>query len=583
MNTAHIDDSDAEATPALAESSTRTAVRRGRGPPRRRALGRPPHRPPRARPQPAPARPGEDDPARRRRHPHRCANSPSPSWPSPARPTTPPPAPRSPTSSTCATDSPPPSPSCSPSPANPGVARKVAVTSRHPDADTVGIVDRAIATAVATESPATVLELARAKTIEADPDHEAARLAFEAHRRYVALSRSDDTGYRTVIARVLDGDAIWVDALTDRVADILAPTHGHDHNRNELRALAFGWLARPADLLQLLLEHTEVEEESEPASDERSDGESEDDRRPVWAPSHLADTLAGFAALTCRQLASLRPKAVVHVHLTDTALRGQDGVARVEDLGPTLVQRLADLLGHADVSLQPVRDLNGRIRINEYEHPDRLKDHSWQLAGGDVFPYAPSGTRLSVDYDHPTPYDKHGPPCQTGTHNSGPLRRTHHRWKTFGGYQCRQSGPGRYLWRTPRGRYYLRDHTGTHPLDPDRAEMIMRAQRRRSLPREVSRDLAPLAVDGHAPAVRQQQLRGRVPEVHVEHDDERGVVVRDGSQHCLAALGALVRDLRLRPHHLARGHGRAAPQQRGRCAEDASLTEVAEHPEAVVG
>jgi hypothetical protein len=348
------------------------------------------------------------------------------------------------------------------------VARKVAVTSRHLSADTVGIVDRAIAAVIAGESPALVLELARAKTIEADPDHEAARLEFERRRRYVALSRSDDTGYRNVIARVIDGDAVWVDALLDRVADILTATHGHDHTRDELRAMAFGWLARPADLLQLLLEHTEVEKPE-------SDVEPEGDHRPVWAPAHLAQTLAGLAALTCRQLASLRPKAIVHVHLTEAALRGQEGVARVEGLGPMLVQHVADLLGHTDISLQPVRDLNGRIRINEYEHPDRLKDHTWQLTGGDVFPYAPTGTRVSVDYDHPHPYDWGGPPGQTGTHNSGPLRRTHHRWKTFGGYQCRQSGPGRYLWRTPRGRYYLRDDTGTHPLDPDQGEMIMNA------------------------------------------------------------------------------------------------------------
>ncbi len=328
----------------------------------------------------------------------------------------------------------------------PWVARKVAVSTRHLSAEAVEIVDRAIAGSIAGDSPAVVLELARAKTIEADPEHETERLAFEAHRRYVALSRADASGYRTVIARVLEGDAVWVDALVDRVADILAKQHGHDHNRDELRALAFGWLARPADLLRLLLEHTEIEDSQHEPADE-------DDHRPVWAPTHLADTLAGLAALTCRQLASLRPKAVVHVHLTDAALSSQSGVARVEHLGPMLVQHLTDLLGHADVSLQPVRDLNARIRINDYEHPERLKDHAWQLAGGDVFPYAPAGTRLTVDYDHPTPYDRHGPPGQTGSHNSGPLRRTHHRWKTFGGYQCRQAGPGRYLWRTPLGRY----------------------------------------------------------------------------------------------------------------------------------
>ena len=179
--------------------------------------------------------------------------------------------------------------------------------------------------------------------------------------------------------------------------------------------------------------------------------------------------------MSTRQLAALRPKAVVHVHLTDEALRTRTGVARVEDLGPHLVRRLADLLGHADIRLQPVRDLTTRFRVDHYEHPDALKDHTWQLAGGDAFPYAPHANRAVVDHDHPIPYDTDGPPGQTGTHNSAPLRRTHHRWKTFGGYQCRQAGPGRYLWQTPHGRYYLRDHTGTHAIDPEHAELIMNA------------------------------------------------------------------------------------------------------------
>ena len=342
----------------------------------------------------------------------------------------------------------------------PWVARKVATITRHLDHGRVGLVDRAVAEAIAGESPAVLLELARAKSIEANPDHETDRLEFERRRRYVALSRADASGYRTVIARVLDGDAVWIDAMVDRVADILALTHGHDHNRDELRSLAMGWLVRPADLLLLLVSHTT------PSSDEPT---------PVWAPAHTSDTVARLAALTPRQLAALRPRAVVHVHLTDEALRTRSGLARVEDLGPQLVERLAELLGHADVRLQPVRDLNGRIRVDQYEHPEALKDHTWHLAGGDAFPYAPHANRAVVDHDHPTPYDKDGPPGQTGNHNSAPLRRTHHRWKTFGGYRCRQAGPGRYLWATPHGHYYLRDHTGTHRLDRDDGEVIFAA------------------------------------------------------------------------------------------------------------
>ena len=59
-----------------------------------------------------------------------------------------------------------------------------------------------------------------------------------------------------MIARISAGDAVWVDATVSRVAEILTAQQP-DLSRDQARAKAFGWLARPADLLRLLLEHTE--------------------------------------------------------------------------------------------------------------------------------------------------------------------------------------------------------------------------------------------------------------------------------------------------------------------------------------
>ena len=67
------------------------------------------------------------------------------------------------------------------------------------------------------------------------------------------------------------------------------------------------------------------------------------------------------------------------------------------------------------------------------------------------------------------------PPEQTGSHNSGPLGRRHHRWKTHAGYQARQCGEGRYVWLTPHGMGFLVDHTGTRPFHPEKARMIVEA------------------------------------------------------------------------------------------------------------
>jgi hypothetical protein len=338
----------------------------------------------------------------------------------------------------------------------PWVARKVAALSRALPAATVGIVDAAVAAAIAGHAPSTVLEIAHAKVIEADPETYAMRREAEKRRRYVALSRTDEHGLRVVIARTTAGEAVWVDAMVDRVADILAATHGHDHSRDELRSLAFGWLARPADLLKLLLDHTGVPQEPAPG---------EEPGQPVWAPDHLPDTAKRLASLSPRQLAAMRGRAQVFVHLSEAALLGQAGLARVEGHGPVLVTSLADLIGHADVRLTPVRDLRHHTRVDTYEHPTALKDQVWLLTGGEVFPFSPrTATRDDVDFDHTHAYDDTGPPGQTGTHNSGPLRRRHHRWKTHGGFRCRPAGPGRHLWQTPHGDCYLLDRTGTTRL-----------------------------------------------------------------------------------------------------------------------
>ncbi|WP_457187663.1 hypothetical protein [Nocardioides sp. P5_E3] len=337
----------------------------------------------------------------------------------------------------------------------PWVARKVAVISRALLSEQVDRVDRAVAKAIGGHAPSTVLEIARAKVIEADPETHRAERERSRHERYVRLSRTDEFGYRHIIARVTAGDAAWIDAMVERVAEILAETMGRDHNHDELRSLAMGWLARPVDLLKLLLEHT----------NDGAGTDSGEPEQPAWAPDHLADTVDRLCSLPARKLARLRGRGRLFVHLTDDALHTGQGVARVEGVGPIDVRQLHEVLGNADVTLTPVLDLRMRRRVDAYEHPEVVKDHAWVQTGGDCFPYTPrSATRDGVDYDHAIPYDDTGPPGQTGPHNSGPLRRRHHRTKTHGGFTTRVVGPGRHLWRAPHGQAFLVDHTGTTRL-----------------------------------------------------------------------------------------------------------------------
>ena len=154
-----------------------------------------------------------------------------------------------------------------------------------------------MAEAIVGESPSKVIELAQAKVIEVDRAAHRARLEEQRRRRYVTLSRSDECGLRLVIARVEAGDAVWVDAMLNRVADLLAgrpdlrPDTPAEVGRDELRSLAFGWLARPAELLALLLEAADQPDPTPTDTDT-------DDRRP--APTRAADAEPTDGRRRCR-------------------------------------------------------------------------------------------------------------------------------------------------------------------------------------------------------------------------------------------------------------------------------------------
>ena len=281
--------------------------------------------------------------------------------------------------------------------------------------------DRAVARAIGGESPARVIAICEAKIIEADQAAHEAQLEAEAKRRYVGRSRIDRHGLQHMIARLGAGELDDVDALVDRVADVLARRPDNEgRSRDELRADAFGWLGRPEDLLALL------------------------DERP--APKKR------------------RHRAIMFVHLSQAAVEAGSGVARVEGLGPHLLSQLRDLLGHRDLEVRPVIDLTERVSVNAYEHTDDIADRIHLTQPGDAFPHACRISRR-LDLDHPEPYDPRGPDDQTNSHDSQPLSRTPHRAKTHLAYRCTRMPTGEVLWRTPHGLHRVVDHRGTRVID----------------------------------------------------------------------------------------------------------------------
>jgi hypothetical protein len=349
------------------------------------------------------------------------------------------------------------------------IARRVARLSSHLPLAVMPVVDKAVARMIGHASGGRVLEVAEAKIIEADPARHDQRVEEERRRRYVSSSRTDEFGLRTMIARCEAGDVVWVEATLARVTEIIAPRHP-EATADELRSIAFGWLARPAELLTLLLDNRDEQETLDlDLGENQEDRVAPEENRAMAMPADLLDALRDL------DLSPLAPKAVLYVHLHEAAVnRAATGVARVEGLGPRTYTSLAELLARTELVVKPVIDLNDRVRVNAYEHPESLKERVYLTTGGDYWPYATSTSR-NVDYDHPTPYDAQGPPGQTGTQNSGPLGRRHHRWKTHGGYRVRQCGVGRYCVLTPHGLGFLVDHRGTRSISAGEARFIIDA------------------------------------------------------------------------------------------------------------
>lgn len=333
----------------------------------------------------------------------------------------------------------------------PWVVRKVARMSRRLDPDQVRIIDAAVGAAL-DEAPSRILAIAEAGVVEADQAAHAERIAANRERKGVWYpsprpgSQVDDdpqantAGIATVFARVDEADALAHARMVEDLAAALAehsapPAEGQPPlSMDHWRAEAFAMLADPAAVLSFL---RSVADADDPQA-----------REVAQRPSRDRGTAADLT---------------IHLSLDEAGAFGP--VARVEGLGPRLLSQVRELLApHASLTLTPVVDLHAGRAVNAYEHPTDVKRRVELRTLGDVFPHATTlfhRRGRSPDHDHTVPYDRHGPPGQTGDHNDTPLARHHHRAKTHLGYTVLQLGPDRWLWGTPHGLYRLVTTTGT--------------------------------------------------------------------------------------------------------------------------
>src|SRR6185503_919662 len=251
------------------------------------------------------------------------------------------------------------------------------------------------------------------------------------------------TGTSTVHGELDLADALDLDAAVTAGAQALKDL-GSTQSLDVRRATAVGDLARR----QLTL-----------AADPAADGD------PTEKPTATRKTR--------------KPRQVVlYVHLADAAvipgapLVGEFG--RVENTrGPVHAEQIRQWCGNPDaqITVQPVLDLDEHLDVESYEIAGRLKDQTILTHPTCVFPWCTRPARAlepdehDADCDHRVPYAqvKHSCSC-----NLAPLCRRHHRAKTHGGWSYTALERGTYVWTSPHGYQYLRDHRGTLDVSRDR-------------------------------------------------------------------------------------------------------------------
>lgn len=157
-------------------------------------------------------------------------------------------------------------------------------------------------------------------------------------------------------------------------------------------------------------------------------------------------------------------RVVLYVHLSQAALGpAATGLepARVENTGgPAIsVEQVRAWCAHPDasVTVRPVLDLADQTSVTQYEIPDRMADQVRLRDQTCVFPWCTRPAR-ACDLDHVVPHARGG---STAADNLAPLCRRHHRLKTHGRWRYRLIRPGTFLWASPHGLHFLRDHRGT--------------------------------------------------------------------------------------------------------------------------
>jgi hypothetical protein len=204
-------------------------------------------------------------------------------------------------------------------------------------------------------------------------------------------------------------------------------------------------------------------------------------------PVRAAALLQGDASLDADR--PLAPGLVLHVHLTDRALLGDDPLADVSVMprrgsGGAPRTQLADLVAQwagrdsTSLTVKPVVDLTVHHESRSESPTNAVRDRATLRRRTCAFPFCDKAA-TACDADHCVAASADGSTCDC---NITPLCRPHHRLKTHAGwsytpmetvgqYHSPPDHPGAavsWLWQSPHGMQFLVDDLGTRDVtDPD--------------------------------------------------------------------------------------------------------------------
>ena len=370
-------------------------------------------------------------------------------------------------------------------------ARKVAQATRHLSRDAAMHVDAAVASSIVGLPWGRFEALLTARIIEADPKAADEQAKLWEAERFVRAGRTSQSGLKLLIAKAHAGDVIWFMATVNRIAEILL-LQGDMDSADVRRSKAIGILAQPALALQLLWDFrneqrpaAEPQQPDEPIDNEPNPPFESSTAPPPAEPLEVAsDKLpkteppqeSPGSALIIRpsgvDVGKLRPKVMLHIHLSQEALLATTGAAealgggvgRLEGVGPLTLGQVRRFLRDTScqVRVQPVIDPQDTPPVDGYEIPRRIREAMFLRMPASCFPYSAATQRMDLDHTKSyLPLARGGPPGQTGVHGLGPMNRLEHRIKTHSQWRVRQPGPGVWIWRSPNRSYYIVTNTGT--------------------------------------------------------------------------------------------------------------------------